>query len=571
MSTTTTINYLGGEYKGPVNERGEPHGHGTLVFPLTKHKYEGEFQNGKAHGKGIASGSLTLETCNILNNELREISNTYTAFQPSTATSTIHSSGSSPSLNTSSTAGSSNNLTPSTTNRTSNEYKPNEWKYEGEWKDGNMEGQGTFTFPNGDLYDGQWKENKPTGQGLYTWNKTQNRYMGEFKDLYRHGSGTMLYNNNGYKFDGHFFMDVRQGQGVESFPNGNKYEGYWLLDKRHGKGYYYMKFDNLDKKLQKRRKQTLKSLKPPASLNTNSGSVNGVVLNGLQLESYVVYLHEYSYGVKISEKELFPNDYPNLEPILPPKELSELNMDKILYKIDEEIDEIVNDMDGNENYNLLVDYDNVFVQGMINWKDDKWEMIQDLFVSQYTLNVELSQAKKKLISLDMATYLEQKVNDLKEKVDLAENAKGKTKSEMKRVIEQVLEYEAPNDFDGINVFQEKLEEIINELVNQIQECEEKKKNATKDEDALHKGKQLVEDLEKKVFRLESGIQTTKNTVTGLKIPKDNVLYAQIQEFVTIHLQRLRVILSGLVNKEKEKKLKVTKDWLKEAKLLQNKY
>ena len=31
-------------------------------------------------------------------------------------------------------------------------------KYEGEWKDGEKNGQGTYTFPNGDKYVGEYKD-----------------------------------------------------------------------------------------------------------------------------------------------------------------------------------------------------------------------------------------------------------------------------------------------------------------------------------------------------------------------------------------------------------------------------
>ncbi|EFC40615.1 predicted protein [Naegleria gruberi] len=72
-----TISFQGGEYTGTINEQNEPHGKGTIIYPYTKHKYEGEFINGKAHGKGIASGLITNEMSFIINNELRDIGDKY--------------------------------------------------------------------------------------------------------------------------------------------------------------------------------------------------------------------------------------------------------------------------------------------------------------------------------------------------------------------------------------------------------------------------------------------------------------------------------------------------------------
>jgi len=31
------------------------------------------------------------------------------------------------------------------------------------------DGQGTFTYPNGEKYEGEWKNGKKHGHGTYTW------------------------------------------------------------------------------------------------------------------------------------------------------------------------------------------------------------------------------------------------------------------------------------------------------------------------------------------------------------------------------------------------------------------
>ena len=55
------------------------------------------------------------------------------------------------------------------------------WKYVGEWKDGEMSGQGTKTWTNGDMYEGEFKDGKYDGQGTYTWSDGR-KYVGEWLD-----------------------------------------------------------------------------------------------------------------------------------------------------------------------------------------------------------------------------------------------------------------------------------------------------------------------------------------------------------------------------------------------------
>ena len=45
---------------------------------------------------------------------------------------------------------------------------PNGHKYEGEWKDGKQNGQGTLTFLDGSKYEGEWKDGWRHGQGTMT-------------------------------------------------------------------------------------------------------------------------------------------------------------------------------------------------------------------------------------------------------------------------------------------------------------------------------------------------------------------------------------------------------------------
>ena len=82
-------------------------------------------------------------------------------------------------------------------------------KMEGEWKDGELHGQGTETVPYGGKYVGGWKDGKEHGQGTLTIGKGKfegDKYEGDWKDGKQHGQGTF------------------------TRPDGKKYEGEWKDD-----------------------------------------------------------------------------------------------------------------------------------------------------------------------------------------------------------------------------------------------------------------------------------------------------------------------------------------------------
>ena len=59
--------------------------------------------------------------------------------------------------------------------------------YEGQWRNSEMEGQGTLTFHNGYFIKGQWKKGSPLNAAA-TW-PNGNKYEGEFKNWDWHGQG----------------------------------------------------------------------------------------------------------------------------------------------------------------------------------------------------------------------------------------------------------------------------------------------------------------------------------------------------------------------------------------------
>ena len=59
--------------------------------------------------------------------------------------------------------------------------------YEGQWKNSDMEGQGTLTFHNGYFITGEWKKGFPF-KASATW-PNGNKYEGKFNNWEWHGKG----------------------------------------------------------------------------------------------------------------------------------------------------------------------------------------------------------------------------------------------------------------------------------------------------------------------------------------------------------------------------------------------
>ena len=138
-------------YEGELNENGKPHGRGKWMSRLWTYEedYEGEWKDGKKHGKGICKGS----------------------------DGSVEYDG---------------------------EWKDDKWHgkgtrnyddgdvYKGEWRAGKQHGRGVMTHKNGDIYDGEWKEDLKDGHGKLTYHNGD-VYEGEFSNDEMHGKGTYTY------------------------------------------------------------------------------------------------------------------------------------------------------------------------------------------------------------------------------------------------------------------------------------------------------------------------------------------------------------------------------------------
>ena len=62
-----------------------------------------------------------------------------------------------------------------------------------------------------------------------------NQYIGDFKDGKKHGRGIFTY-TSGSTYQGEFKDGKKHGQGTFTSPNGNLYVGQWEKSKKHGQG-----------------------------------------------------------------------------------------------------------------------------------------------------------------------------------------------------------------------------------------------------------------------------------------------------------------------------------------------
>ena len=84
---------------------------------------------------------------------------------------------------------------------------------------------GTETNTSGEKYDGEFRDGKLTGEGTYTW-ANGNKYVGELNASKLNGQGTYTW-ANGEKYVGEFREDERSGLGTFSWPNGQISKGIW--------------------------------------------------------------------------------------------------------------------------------------------------------------------------------------------------------------------------------------------------------------------------------------------------------------------------------------------------------
>jgi hypothetical protein len=111
---------------------------------------------------------------------------------------------------------------------------PNGWKYAGQWHAGKVEGHGALTHPAGWKYVGQWLDGQRSGEGALTCNDGWS-YTGGWLKGRMNGKGSLVQADSG-KFNGTWQEGKRSGQGTLIYPDGWQYDGQWANDVMEGQG-----------------------------------------------------------------------------------------------------------------------------------------------------------------------------------------------------------------------------------------------------------------------------------------------------------------------------------------------
>jgi len=113
-------------------------------------------------------------------------------------------------------------------------------RYTGEFRDGEITGQGVKSWPDGRAYEGEFTEGEMHGFGTLVYNVKQSdlRYEGNFHLNSREGQGTLT-KKSGDVFRGNFVGNHPNGHTLVSFANGDSYEGEVIGGVMTGQGFLH--------------------------------------------------------------------------------------------------------------------------------------------------------------------------------------------------------------------------------------------------------------------------------------------------------------------------------------------
>jgi hypothetical protein len=157
-------------------------GQGILQYLKENSIYDGQFVNGKRHGKGVLTihSKFTLTKFFGTFHEDRPIRGKY-----------VYHDGS---------------------------------FYIGDLKEGKRHGQGSYQFVNGDQYSGQFEEGEIEGVGLLVSGQSDELYSGEFHCGKKHGEGEFRTSN--FDYMGKFRADKMEGQGTLVMKQSKVFSSY---------------------------------------------------------------------------------------------------------------------------------------------------------------------------------------------------------------------------------------------------------------------------------------------------------------------------------------------------------
>jgi hypothetical protein len=178
----------GREFYGSF-EKGMPV-NGAMVWPDEQH-YNGDFQNGKPHGKGFIEYSNKVTYSGKFKDGIPDGEGVMTW--------------------------------------------PNNVTYSGEFKDGIIEGEGKLIRPGRSVYEGSFVDGKKHGAGKVSYKKNGSSYEGDFQNDRFEGKGKLTL-KSGRVYEGNFKEGKFDGEGKLTLKSGRVYEGNFKEGKFHGEG-----------------------------------------------------------------------------------------------------------------------------------------------------------------------------------------------------------------------------------------------------------------------------------------------------------------------------------------------
>lgn len=209
-------------------QRAEPAGEGTLFY-VNGERYRGQFVNGKPHGQGIywyPDGSSREGIWQ--KGKLRQVTD---------STNGVQHRGS---LQSGCIAGDCQN-------GSGTYLTPGGAIYVGEFKNGEIHGQGVCTYNDGSSYEGQWVHRFPEGYGIKTW-PDGSQFTGQWQrghpisqdGIYQQANQPISSLDGGYVIQsGCIKGDCKNGQGSYAYADGSRYEGQFRNEQPHGQGIFY--------------------------------------------------------------------------------------------------------------------------------------------------------------------------------------------------------------------------------------------------------------------------------------------------------------------------------------------
>ena len=106
---------------------------------------------------------------------------------------------------------------------------------------------GKFVFVDDSIYEGEYIEvnskKMRNGKGIFTSSGAFDKYNGNWKNDMMNGEGEYIF-SSGAIYKGTFKDNLFDGEGEYIFADGSKYNGEWKANKMHGNG-EYIDIDNV--------------------------------------------------------------------------------------------------------------------------------------------------------------------------------------------------------------------------------------------------------------------------------------------------------------------------------------